>query len=132
MASESHRRNVLGDFADVGVGAQRVDGVLWVTVDFIKSAPPRARCGACRRASVSRSRTRPAQRPARSAHARQHHVPPVRAISGHPSGRRMLLLLAAGSRRPATCWWEVLVGRGQGRDTSNHGCARSVTRLLQR
>ena len=40
MASSSHRANILGDFNYVGIGAKTSeDGLMWVTVVFMKAAP---------------------------------------------------------------------------------------------
>lgn len=42
MSSSGHRANILGDFNYVGVGTVEQDGVIWVTVIFMRkdSAPP--------------------------------------------------------------------------------------------
>ncbi|HET9442304.1 MAG TPA: CAP domain-containing protein [Acidimicrobiales bacterium] len=41
MNSPGHRANVLGDFNQIGVGVDRdLNGVMWVTVDFMKTNQP--------------------------------------------------------------------------------------------
>lgn len=42
MDSPGHRANVLGDFEQVGLGAVWDDGVLWITVNFMKGGETRA------------------------------------------------------------------------------------------
>ena len=37
MASDGHRRNILGDFERIGVGVEVTNGRVWVTVDFLQT-----------------------------------------------------------------------------------------------
>lgn len=37
MASDGHRRNILGDFDRIGVGVKVTNGRVWVTVDFLQT-----------------------------------------------------------------------------------------------
>jgi uncharacterized protein YkwD len=62
MDSSSHRANILGDFAYVGVGAAVADdGILYVTVEFMrpKKATAEARQAGTERAKVAAEPARP-------------------------------------------------------------------------
>jgi hypothetical protein len=80
MESETHRDDILGTFASVGVGAEWRDGTLWVTeVFFLPARSPSRRSAPAPMATAGRTARRPVARPAEP--QRQPVRPPAPAAS---------------------------------------------------